>query len=131
MGLFKKYQLSNTEHEIMLYFWNVACGEDVTAKDVCEYFNANGKSWSERATLIFLRELRKKGILNAEKRNGLLTYWPIMSEEKYELLPVKDLINDRYNGSIFKLACSLYDEDEKLTDEYVEFLRQKIKELDN
>lgn len=131
MGLLKKYHLNNTEREIMVYFWNVACGEDVTAKDVREYFNSNGKSWSERATLIFLRELRKKGMLNAEKRNGLLTFWPTMNEEEFDLLPVKDLINDRYEGSIFKLACSLYDSEEKLTDEYVEFLRQKVRELDN
>lgn len=126
-----KYHLNNTEKDIMNYFWNNMTETEATANDVKEYFNHHGKTWSNRATLVFLRDLTKKGMLKTGKKYGLLAYTPLMTEEEYELMPVKRLLHERYLGSFSDLFCSLCKTEEKYSEDDMERIREKLKDLDD
>lgn len=104
----RQYKLNNTHRFIMDYFWHIANNQAVSANDVIQYSRENGKDWSEHAVRVFLRDLVKKGMIEATRNERILTYVPLITEEEFELMPIKKLIKKRYNGSIADFACSLY-----------------------
>ena len=121
-------KLTQTELEIMKYFWHI--DREVTAGDVRSHFS--DKNWSKQAVSSFLKKLSKQGYINIRKESISKYYYScVMTEDEYNLMPAKDIINDFYNGSLRNFICALSgantisEEDAARLDQLIEQLKSQ------
>ncbi len=104
----KERRLSKTEQVIMDYFWDSE-KEEIMARDVLQYFYAQGKTWNQQNVANYLKNLQNIGMLRAEIRNGKYYYYPTMTRKEYQLLPTRRVIEEEFNGSysaFFMALCT-------------------------
>lgn len=119
--------LTKTELEIMQYFW--VNNKEVTAGDVREHFSQ--KNWSKQAVNTFLKKLVQRGFLNLRKVSISKYYYSYaITEDEYNLLPVKQIINDFYEGSLGNFVCAL-GKDAKISEEEADNLYKLVAQLKN
>ena len=83
----KKFGLSETEYELMEFFWDNP-GEK-SFKEILEYFNnVKGKNWKKQTLSTFLTILQNRGYLQAD-----------MSKRKYPIHPLASAKNMSPLGS--------------------------------
>lgn len=101
-------KLTKTELEIMRYFWSININEELTATDIRTHFS--NKKWSKQVTSTFLTKLVKKNYLKVRKISAVKYYYSVaITEEEYNLLPTKNIINTVFKGSYSNFMYSLVD----------------------
>ncbi len=96
--------LSKTELEIMQYLWRI--NREVTAREIRDNFSH--KEWSKQTISTYLKRLVNLGYLKIRKQSVTKYYYSVtMSKEQYNLLPVNDIVNSEYKGSLSKFICAL------------------------
>ena len=109
-------KLTKTELEIMRYFWSININEELTATDIRTHFS--NKKWSKQVTSTFLTKLVKKNYLKVRKISAVKYYYSAaITEEEYNLLPTKNIINTVFKGSYSNFIFSLIDPNEIPEDE--------------
>lgn len=121
-----KFNLSGTEMEIMKLLWNM--DKKMTFREILDYFNMyHGKNWQRQTLRTQLLRLTEKGFISSEKDNGLLVYFPLITEEENVRIWSRTFLNVVFEGSVKKFIQALYG-DAKLDQETIDELREFIDE---
>ncbi len=119
-------EVSATEMEIMKYLWKQEM--PVATVDMLAYFNnEHNKGWKLQTLSTFLSRLADKGLLISDNKGRGTVHYPSVSQEAYNRLKAKSVLEVMYEGSIKNFFAALYG-DKKLTNEEVEELKQWLSE---
>lgn len=91
--------ISNAELEVLNVIWRK---EKATSKEIIKELNT--KNWNDNTirTLI-TRLINKKAIGICDKKGKIYTYIPLIKKYEYQNYICKKLINQFFDGSLFKL----------------------------
>ena len=96
--------LSESEMEIMRYVWE--SGDAVTTSILLAVFAHKG--WKAQTMSTFLARLVDKGVLEAERRGKTNYYSPILTETEYHSQEARQLVDDKYHGSMLDFLSAFY-----------------------
>ena len=102
MGQFQS--LSESEMEIMRVIWDA--GEPVTAAWLLEVFAHKG--WKIQTVSTFLSRLVEKGVLSVEHRGRSNFYTPAVTEQGYQKLEARRLVDEHYHGDLLDFLAAFY-----------------------
>lgn len=85
------------------------------------------KGWSRSTTLTMLRRMTKKGLIACEDGEKMKVYMPLINREEAVKKETENFLERVYNGSI-GMMLSGFVENQKLTEEEIEELRQMLRE---
>ncbi len=95
----KKFGLSETEYEMMEYFWDNPGKKSF--KEIFAYFNdEKGKDWKKQTLSTFLSILQKRGCLKADMSGKKYLYSPTRSREKHVTAWVRQLCKEAFGNSL-------------------------------
>lgn len=121
-----KFNLSDTESEIMKMLWNA--NKKMTLREILDYFNnEKEKNWQEQTLRKMMVRLIGKGVISSEKEDGILVYYPAVTENENVQSWLKGLLNDLFEGSLKNLMIG-FSGGSKLRKEDIEELREFIDE---
>jgi len=100
----KTNEISEAELEIMKILW--ANGNPLNAQEVCD--TLVNKEWTYSTVSTLFGRMVEKGAVTYEKRGRFYYYSPTISEDEYKQLQTKNFIANLYDGSVKKLAVSLF-----------------------
>lgn len=123
-------ELSETEMEIMEYFWKRGQGEALLTKDVRDYFATQGRDWKMNTVTTFLSRLVNKGMLKTEPKGKGFAFSVALTEEEYEYNKAKHLLDTQYDSSIKKFLVALSGGKE-LREEEIDELERWFRTSDN
>lgn len=121
MNEFKR--LSDSQLEIMKAIWKMEA--PVTVSRLLSVFKE--KKWKSQTLCTFLTRLVDKGVLHVERINNTNIYTPLLSEQEYNRIEAKNLLELMYSGSIKNFLSALYSDNnlnEKETDEIKEWFKK-------
>lgn len=99
-------KISGAELEIMEYLWKKE--DDSTFADLLDYFNTvKQKQWCRQTLNTCLLRLRKKGLLEQEKRKTKSYYIPTISHAKYEQKCAEEILQEAYGGALVNFIAAL------------------------
>jgi len=121
-----KFNLSETESEVMEFFWNrkgkFAFGE------IYDYFkNEKNKIWKKQTLQTYITHLIKKGVLVSEKKGNMYLYFLKVTKEEHIKNWTKDFLDKTFQGSIKKFLFALGG-NEKLDDKTIAELKEFLRE---
>ena len=126
--MIERNRITETEYTIMKYLWSL--DHDATAGEIREHFAQ--RNWSKQAVSTFLKRLTKAGYLKMKKVSPIKFYYTVLiSEEEYNLLPVREVVKKSYNGSYSAMFSALANPNEKLSEEKIKRIKKLIDELDD
>ena len=103
----KEFQkLSDTEMEVMQAIWEL--NRPVSSGELLQSFAQKGREWKAQTIVTFLARLVEKGVLISEKRGRANAYRACVSQEEYESLKAKSLLDRMYQGSVKNFLTALY-----------------------
>ena len=102
MGQFQS--LSESEMEIMRVIWDA--GSPVTAAELLERFAHKG--WKIQTVSTFLSRLVEKGVLSVERRGRFNFYTPAVTEQGYQKLEARRLVDEHYHGDLLDFLAAFY-----------------------
>lgn len=115
--------LPKSELEIMSIIWQK---ETATVRDVWTELNARRKlNYKTVATL--LMRLRERGYVEAEERNFVWVYRPLVPRDQVINSKLDDLVNKTLGGDFMPLALYMAKHGDKLTAEQIETLEEIVK----
>lgn len=115
------YGLSETEHELMKYFW--ASDQPLSFAKIYEHCKEQNYGWAQTTLHTYLTRLIKKGVLHSDRNGYKRSYYPEITEAELAHNYATHIVDDFYGGSIANLMVSLtYHAD--LAKEDVEELKQ-------
>lgn len=108
----------------MKFLWGL--DHDATAGEIRDHFSY--KNWSKQSVSTFLKRLVRSGYLEMYKtQQTKFAYSVLISENNHDLMPVYDIINNKFKGSYGDFVCSLFDPNEELSQTDI----QKIQDIIN
>lgn len=124
----ERNRITETEYVIMKYLWSL--DHDATAGEIREHFSQ--RNWSKQAVSTFLKRLTNAGYLKMKRVSPIKFYYTVLiSEDEYNLLPVKEVVQKSFNGSYGAMFHALANPNEKLSREEIERIEKLIDELDD
>lgn len=115
-----KYDLSNTEREIMDVLWNREEGNiGMAPREIMEIFKKRGKDWKRQTLNTFFVRLEEKGLIRREK--GVVE--ACFSKREYESLYCHDMLDQCYGGKLSNFLCAFCGTEEITEEEAEELIR--------
>lgn len=96
--------LSESEMEIMQVIWR--SGTPMTTASLLHLFAHKG--WKAQTMSTFLTRLVEKGVLGAERRGKTNFYSPVLTETEYHSQEARQLVDDKYHGSVLDFLAAFY-----------------------
>ena len=90
--------------EIMRVIWDA--GSPVTAAELLERFAHKG--WTIQTVSTFLSRLVEKGVLSVERRGRSNFYTPAVTEQGYQKLEARRLVDEHYHGDLPDFLAAFY-----------------------
>mgnify|MGYP002299567793 FL=1 len=90
--------------EIMRVIWDA--GSPVTAAELLELFSHKG--WKIQTMSTFLSRLVEKGVLSVERRGRSNFYTPAVTEQGYQKLEARRLVDEHYHGDLLDFLAAFY-----------------------
>ncbi len=101
-----KTQLSQTEREIMEYFWDAEGEHDFAS--LMKYFNEEGgKEWKKQTLNTFLSRLLDKGLLERRMEGRKAYYRYRLDRKQYEQEKAKEVLENGYDGKLSHFIAAL------------------------
>ena len=120
-------QVSNTEYEIMKYFWET--GDEFSFAELMAYFNEKeDRDWKKQTLNTFLKRLMQKGLLKCRKEGRKAYYTSQMTESEYEKRCAKEILDENYGGKLTNFIAALSGSmniSEEEEEELLEYIRRK------
>lgn len=120
-----RMRLSETEHEIMNFFWAAETEYDFAS--LMKYFNEQGgKNWKKQTLNTFLSRLLDKGLLKRRMEGRKAYYRYRLDQKQYEQEKAKEVLENGYDGKISHFIAaltgndSISDADEQELMEYIQ-----------
>lgn len=101
--------------------------QPVTVRQVADHL-AEARGVTRTTALNMMERLRKRGLLTRKQVEGVYQYSPSIGRTQFLRSLVKDFVNQALGGSLEPFAAYLA-EDARLTDEDLERLQQRVREL--
>ena len=101
----KTSEITEAELEVMKILW--LSGEPTSTQLVCD--KLTDKEWKYNTVSTLLSRMVDKGAVTYEKRGKLYFYSPTIKEADYKETQTKNLVSKLYDGSVKKLAVSLFE----------------------
>lgn len=116
----EKYkELSATELEIMEVFWNSV--ETKTHVVLLAYFNEEkNRGWKPQTLTTYTAKLLEKGMITAVRNGRTMYYTAAISQNEYESLKAKGIVDTLYEGSVNRFMIALYEGKGISDDEMIE-----------
>lgn len=118
-------QISKSERILMEVLWE---SSPLTAAELVQRVQETS-AWSDKTILTFLRRLRDKGCVTAEKRE-VLYYSPVISREQTGTRVLRSAIDELFGGSITRMIANFVDSGE-LDDDEIDQLRAYLNKKDH
>ncbi|WP_312093583.1 BlaI/MecI/CopY family transcriptional regulator [Aminipila sp.] len=112
----KAFEISEAELEVIKVLWKT--DKPMTAQEVCD--TVVNKEWKYTTVSTLLSRLVEKGAVAYDKKGKLYLYYPIIKKEEYKQAQTKNLVTKLYDGSVKKLAVSLFKAGEMSADDIEE-----------
>lgn len=100
----KAFEITEAELEVMKVLW--ANGEPTSTQTACDMLV--NKEWKYNTVSTLLSRMVEKGAVAYEKRGKFYFYSPTIKEQDYKEAQTKSLVSKLYDGSVKKLAVSLF-----------------------
>lgn len=117
--------ISDAESRVMDVLWDRS---PLTAEDIVSEI-ADEQQWSAATVRTLLNRLLSKGAISAERDGRRYLYTPLITRAEYVAHESQGLLDRLFGGRVAPLV-SQFAEQQKLTAEDIEQLKQLIKELD-
>ena len=99
-------RLSQTEHEIMEFFWDAQ--KEYDFKELMQHFNEEGgKEWKKQTLNTFLSRLLDKGLLERRMEGRKAYYRYRLDQKQYEQEKAKEVLENGYDGKISHFIAAL------------------------
>jgi len=96
-------RLPEAELQVMLAVWQ--CGDKSSASDILSVLN---KDWALPTLMTVLSRLSKKGYLFCEKQGRNNVYHILITEETYQQMESKTLLENLFHNSFQSFVTTLY-----------------------
>ena len=100
----KAFEISEAELEVIKILWKAE--KPMTAQAVCD--TVVNKGWKYTTVSTLLSRLVEKGAVAYDKKGKSYFYYAIIQQEDYKQAQTKSLVSKLYDGSVKKLAVSLF-----------------------
>ena len=101
--------------------------QPATVRQVADYL-AEARGVTRTTALNMMERLRKRGFLTRVKQDGVFRYSPCIARPQFLQGLVRDFVTQALGGSLEPFAAYLA-EDAQLTDEELERLQKRVREL--
>ena len=120
----KKYDLTNTEMEIMEFLWSQE--KDVSFKEILTYANEKlHKDWKRQTLSTYLKNLQMAGLVKAIDSKKNYSYYAACTKEEHIHKRTKDMVKKSYGNSIEKFMVA-FSGGKKLDKEVADQLRKLL-----
>lgn len=119
-------QISESEYEVMKYIWKEA---PVSTTEITRHLTATTK-WNPKTIQTLIKRLVTKEALSYEKQGRVFVYTPLVREEDYVNQESKSFLKRYFNGNLSAMF-STFLENEKISDEEIDSLRQLLEDSTN
>lgn len=119
-------QISEAEFEVMKIVWKYA---PINTNEVTERLTRT-TDWQPKTIQTLLKRLVNKGALTYEKEGRIFVYTPLVHEKEYVHQKSRAFLDRYYAGNIASML-SAYLEDDTLTQNEIESLRQLLSGKDS
>ena len=120
----KKYDLTNTEMEIMDFLWIQE--KDVSFKEILTYANEKlHKDWKRQTLSTYLKNLQMSGLVKAIDSKKNYSYYAACTKEEHIHKWTKDLVKKSYGNSIERFMVA-FSGGKKLDKEVADQLRKLL-----
>ena len=114
-------EISNAELSVMQVIWQQ---QPISANEVVAALG-NDKDWHEKTVKTLLNRLVSKGALGFEKDGRAYLYYPLITEQDYQLEQSRSFVERIFSGRIAPLVAGFASQ-KKLTEDDVAQLKQLI-----
>lgn len=122
MRVVLRYDLSNTEREIMNILWTREPEQaGMAPKEIMEIFSERGRNWKRQTLNTFFTRLEEKGLIYRERG----TVAACCSKREYESLYCHEILEQNYGGKLSNFLCA-FSGTEGITEEEAEDLLKMI-----
>lgn len=120
----KKYGLTQTEYELMEYFWSR--NEKLSFKEILEYFNAvENKDWKKQTLSTFLKILQEQKLIGSDTSRSKYLYYPLCTKDEHIYKYTHELVKDSFENSLGKFLAA-FSGGKKLKSKDAEELKQYL-----
>ena len=99
------HEISEAELEVLKVLWDA--DKPLTAQEVCDA--VPGRRWKYTTVSTLLSRLTLKNAVAHEKVGKAYHYYPVIKKEDYSQKQIKSFVSKMYDGSVKKLAVSLFE----------------------
>lgn len=122
----KKYGLTQTEYELMDYFWSR--NEKLTFRDILDYFNTvKNKNWKKQTLSTFLKILQDQNLIASDTSKSKYLYYPMNTREEYMFHYTHQLVENSFENSLNKFL-SAFSGGKKLKSKDIEDLKKYLEQ---
>lgn len=101
----KKYGLTQTEYELMDYFWSK--NEKLSFKEILEYFNTvENKEWKKQTLSTFLKILQEQKLIASDTSKSKYLYYPLCTKDEHIYKYTHELVEDSFENSLGKFLAA-------------------------
>lgn len=117
-----RFGLTNTEYEIMEFFWNQP--DQVSFKEILTYFNEHvNKNWKKQTLNTYLFNLQKSSVVRVDRTNKHFLYSFALTRDELIHIWTKNIVRDSFDDSIGAFMFA-YTGGKKLSPEDVKLIRE-------
>jgi len=116
-----KYDLSNSEQKIMNILWSKH--QWITINEIIKILEPEEIFWKRQTVNTFLSRLINKGLVIQNSRKYIYAY----TEEEFETLKAKELLNEDYGGSLVNFLTALSG-NKRINNDEVENLKKYLED---
>lgn len=125
----KKLGLSETEYELMEFFWDA--DHKLSFKEILDYFNnVKEKGWKKQTLSSFLTILQSGGFIQVDKSGRKYLYYPTETREEHTTNWVRQLCEISFGNSLGKFVAA-FTGGKKLNRKDAEELKEYLQEFDD
>lgn len=111
----KATELSKCEEQVLSVIWSAE--EKLALNEIRDRVNTRyGHEWKPQTVSTFLVRMVKKGILNAERSGRYILYTPNISQEEYQGVTIRNMVNMLFEGDLGALKARIQEMEEKKGD---------------
>lgn len=125
----KKFGLSETEYELMEFFWE--SGRKLSFREILDYFNEiKKKDWKKQTLSSFLTILQKEGHIKTDISGKKYLYYPSRTKQKHIKVWMKQLCKESFDNSLLKFVQAFTGR-ERISHETAQELRDYLDQLED
>lgn len=125
----KKFGLSETEYELMEFFWE--SGRKLSFREILDYFNEiKKKDWKKQTLSSFLTILQKEGHIKTDISGKKYLYYPSRTKQKHIKVWMKQLCKESFDNSLLKFVQA-FTGGERISHETGQELRDYLDQLED